>query len=121
MTLYMIELGVSDWSAALAWYRDVLGLPVALLDEPHVFALMGGQGGRMALLGENIGSLPGRHRLAFEVDDLGASHQRLRAAGVPVGEILEDAEGYRSFRLEGPEKTPIRIFAWSVRDRAPTL
>ena len=39
--LYMVELAVADWAAAVAWYRDVLELQVVLQDDARRFALMG--------------------------------------------------------------------------------
>ena len=114
MTLYMTEIVVSDWPETLAWYRDVLGLPVELLDESRRFALLGGDWGRFALVGKDGTQAVGRHRLMFRVKDLDVEHRRLAEAGSSPGEIVEDrAEGYRAFRIQGPDMTPIRIFAWT--------
>ncbi len=116
MQLFMTELAVADWSSAFAWYRDVLGLPVGLLDEPRRFALLGDDGGRLALIAREVDAALGRHRLVFLVSDLDAQRWRLAEAGVEVGEIVQDdREGYRAFGFVGPEGTPIRLFSWTGR------
>jgi catechol 2,3-dioxygenase-like lactoylglutathione lyase family enzyme len=100
--LSFVELAVADWPAAVAWYRDVLGLPVLLLDEAGRFALLGGDAGRVALkAGE---PLPGSVRLAFQVDDLRAELARLAAYGVfPEGPLKGSAEGYTRALLRDPD------------------
>ena len=37
--LYFVQLTVADWRAALAWYRDSLGLDVLLTNEADGFVL----------------------------------------------------------------------------------
>lgn len=116
MTLYMTELVVADWPAALAWYRDILGLPVEMVDEARQFALLGGGGGRLALKGGAVEATAGRHRLVFLVEDLESVRDRLGGSGVPAGEIAEDpVEPYRSLKAEDPEGTPITLFRWTRR------
>ncbi len=114
MTLYMTELDVADWPRALAWYRDVLGLPVALLDEGRQFALLGAESGRLALKGATRIGVRTHVRLVFHVEDLDDVRRRIHKAGIPASEIIEDdAEHYRSFQLVDPVGTPVRIFAWA--------
>lgn len=107
--LAFVELAVGDWPAAVAWYRDVLGLPVLLLDEAGRFALLGGAAGRLALkAGE---PQPGSVRLAFEVDDLRAELARLATAGVrPEGPVKASAEGYTRALLRDPEGYQVCLF-----------
>ncbi|MBV9126313.1 MAG: VOC family protein, partial [Planctomycetes bacterium] len=49
--LYMVELTVADWPAAVVWYRDVLGLKVQMLARTDQFALLNAGAGRLALKG----------------------------------------------------------------------
>lgn len=115
MDLYMTELAFVDFEAALAWFREALGLPLILLDERRRFALLGSDAGRLALKAAAPGAAPGpgSARLVFRVDDLGAARSRLIGAGVAAGEVVEDpVERYRAFRVAGPEGLSIRIFAW---------
>ena len=108
--LSFVELAVGDWPAAVAWYRDVLGLPVLLLDEAGRFALLGGDTGRVALkAGE---PQPGSVRLAFRVDDLDAELTRLAACGVtPDGPPKASAEGYTRALLRDPDGYHLCLFA----------
>src|SRR5581483_3685828 len=62
--LAFVELTVADWPAAVAWYRDVLGLEVVLRDDVNRFALLGTGPGRVALKAGP--SQPGGVLLAFE-------------------------------------------------------
>jgi catechol 2,3-dioxygenase-like lactoylglutathione lyase family enzyme len=111
----MIEIRVADWPRALAWYRDVLGLPVRLEDAPRRFALLDAGPGRVALKGDDTPA-PARDaaRLVFQVDDLDAERARLLALAVDVGPAIEHRdEGFREARLLDPDGTPITLFAWT--------
>ncbi len=111
--LYMVELTVRDLETALRWYRDVLGLTVALRDEAGRFALLESRGGRVALMvGEGAA---GSTRLVFEVDDLDGWLERLTGLGVTAeGPVKESAEGYRRAVLRGPEGQAVVLFAWGA-------
>jgi catechol 2,3-dioxygenase-like lactoylglutathione lyase family enzyme len=107
-----VELAVGDWPAAVAWYRDVLGLPLLLLDEAGRFALLGGDAGRVALKAGT--PQPGSVRLAFRVDDLDAELTRLAAYGVtPDGPPKASAERYTRALLRDPEGHQLCLFAFS--------
>ncbi len=113
MHLHMTEISARDWPAAVAWYRDVLGLPVLIRDDARRFAMLGGEGGRIALKeggaeGPGVGT-----RLVFQVEDLEDARDRLASAGVSATEVVVDShEHFRSFRLVGPDRISITIFAW---------
>ena len=112
MILYMTEVVVGDFNAALRWFRDVLVLPVELLDERRQFALLGTNQGRIGLTGCKPGAAPNLPRLTFLVEDLVGTRSRL--VETRPTEIFEDhVERYLSFRLEGPEGLQITVFAWS--------
>jgi catechol 2,3-dioxygenase-like lactoylglutathione lyase family enzyme len=70
------------------------------------------------LVAEDHPSIPARFRgrsvdgvtLAFLVDDAAQEERRLRAAGVPIAEPLEDMPwGQRRFHLVAPEGTRVEI------------
>lgn len=112
MHLYMTELRVSDWERSLYWYRDALGLTVEMLDERRKFALLGGEGSRIALK-QGDGGSP-NVRLSFLTDDLDAARIRLMGHGSSCSPIEEDpAEPFVSFRLVDPDGTPIQVFGWT--------
>lgn len=111
MDLFMVEVRVGDWPGAVSWYRDVLGLPVRLVDEAGRFALLGAGPGQVALKGSDDDRPRGALRLVFRVEDVEAERARLVALGVAVGDmIVDEAEGYREIRLEDPDGTPIGLF-----------
>lgn len=111
MDLFAAELVVSDWPAALAWYRDRLGLSVLLTDEPNRYALLSAGSCRLAL--KAGAPAAGSTKLVFHVDDLDAALARLAGRGVlPVGPVRESAEGYRAVTLADPDGHRLDVFAW---------
>jgi predicted enzyme related to lactoylglutathione lyase len=111
--LYLVELAVSDWPAAVAWYADALGLEVTLRDEANRFALLAAGQGRLALkAGEPA---PGSTRLTFEVDDLDAALARLARHGAAAdGPVKVSAEGYRRAHVRGPDGQRLCLFEWAA-------
>jgi catechol 2,3-dioxygenase-like lactoylglutathione lyase family enzyme len=111
MDLYLVELTVADWPAALAWYRDRLCLPVELLDEPNRYALLTAGSGRVALKAGTPS--PGTVKLAFRVADLDGELRRLAGVGItPQGPLRASIEGYRSARFADPDGHRIELFEW---------
>lgn len=108
MTLFMTELAVRDLAAAVAWYRDALGLTVALLDEAGGFALLETPGGRLALKAGD----PGRGvTLHFRVADLDAELARLAGCGVrPEVPPKVSAEGYREAFVRDADGYRVGLF-----------
>lgn len=104
MRLHFVELRVRDWTASVAWYRDVLGLEVLLEDAAGRFALLRAGEGRVALKAGEPGA---GVVLAFEVDALRPWLERLGAADVKVS-----AEGYRRARLSDPDGYAVVLFEW---------
>lgn len=82
MRLHMTEIAVADWPSAVAWYRDRLGLPLLMLDAPRRFALLGDDGGRLALKGAQTATVD--LRLTFSVSNLDATRERLAAMGEAI-------------------------------------
>lgn len=104
----MTELAVGDLAASVAWYRDRLGLRVALLDAANGFALLQGDaGGRLAL--KSGTPAPGGVTLHFEVADLAAELARLGSSGTPV---KESPEGYREAFIRDPDGYAVGLFEW---------
>ena len=111
MKLFMVEPTVSDLSASIAWYTEVVGLKLTLLDEANGFALLEGAAGRISL--KRGTPRPGGVRLHFEVDNLDAELTRLEAIGVrPVSPVKSSAEGYRRAVLHDPDGYEIALFEW---------
>jgi predicted enzyme related to lactoylglutathione lyase len=112
--LFLVELTVTDWPAALAWYRDRFGLTVSLVDAPNRYALLTGDGGRVAL---KAGSpMPGTTRLTFRVANLDTTLAMWSARGLtPAGPVQTSLEGYRRTWLLDPDGHRLDVFEWVDR------
>jgi predicted enzyme related to lactoylglutathione lyase len=79
---------VRDFARALAFYRDVLGLPLRFADEKFGFASFATTGAGFTIAKIDAAdpeqsALAGRHTgIAFGVDDLQKSYEAWRAKGV---------------------------------------
>jgi predicted enzyme related to lactoylglutathione lyase len=108
-SLAFVELAVGDWPASVAWYRDVFGLPLLLLDEPGRFALFQAGAGKIAL--KACEARLGGVLLAFEVADLPAELGRLAGLGVaPEGPVKSSPEGYRRAVVRDPDGYCLSLF-----------
>jgi predicted enzyme related to lactoylglutathione lyase len=111
-----VTVQVRDWDAAVAWYRDVLGLPVLALEEDDRFCMLAAGDGFLGIACDHPEYAGGEHenRLApsIQVDDLDAELARLRAAGVRVDDRIDgEGEGYRLARCWDPEGNRISLFS----------
>ena len=107
----MVEPTVSDLPRSIAWYSDVLGLKLTLMDEANGFALLEGEAGRISL--KRGAPNPGGMRQHFEVGDLDGELERIAAFGMgPVSAIKSSAEGYRRAVLHDPDGYEIALFEW---------
>jgi predicted enzyme related to lactoylglutathione lyase len=109
--LYLVELSVSDWPAAVAWYTGVLGLQLIHTDETNRFALLLAGPVRLALkAGTPAG---GCVLLAFEVPDIERAVQILAERGAqPEGPIKDSPEGYRRAIFRDPDGYRVSLFDW---------
>lgn len=113
MTLYMIELPVRDFAESVAWYRDVLGLVVSLLDEPKSFALLTTPTGERLALKQSDAVESGEVKVHFQVTNLDAELARLAVRGVvPHGDIRISSEGYRQATVHDPDGHALSLFEW---------
>lgn len=122
-----LALTVADYDAALAFYRDTLGLPLLeawsedgrvalldagratleLLDATHAAAVDTFEVGRR---------VAGPVRIALEVDDSTAVADALEAAGATrLGGPVETPWQHRNVRLEAPDGMQLTLF--TVLDR----
>ena len=124
-----VALTVPDFDAALAFYRDALGMPqleawesedgrvvildggratLELLDERHAAAVDAIEVGRR---------VAGKVRLALEVADSPAVADALEAAGgTPVGGPVDTPWRHRNVRLDAPDGSQLTLF--TVLDEA---
>ncbi len=113
----MVEPTVSELPRSIAWYSDVFGLELTLLDEANGFALLEGGAGRISL--KRGTPVIGGVRVHFEVRDLDEELARIAIFGVlPVSAIKSSAEGYRRAVLHDPDGYEIALFEW-VKPESP--
>ena len=108
----VVYLYVSDMDRSAGFYRDVLGMPLEGDGDWQEASI---DGVRFALhrTREGIGELSsGTIHVNLQVDDVDAAAERLRAAGVEVGEVMRDdwgaalevsdPDGYRLYLYQPP-------------------
>jgi lactoylglutathione lyase len=104
MKLTDVRLLVADVPRSVAFYRDVVGLPVGLETVEEVYAEIDAGDATLglyrwqlmqAVLGESasVGS-PGSAVLIFSVDDVDAEHERLTSAGLDAVTKPHDQEAW---------------------------
>jgi lactoylglutathione lyase len=89
----VVYLYVSDMERSAAFYRDLLGIPLEG-DDDWQEASLGGVRFALHRTHEGIGELSsGTVQVNLEVADVDAAAERLRAAGVEVGQAMRDDWG----------------------------
>jgi len=108
--------GATTWSEnldnLLPFYRDLLGLPVAV--QTPGFVVLGKLDAATLALGTHSGvhgknTDPARHMVALETDDVDAESKRLEAAGVSFVEKPTDYDRLRIATLRDPEGNLIQL------------
>jgi predicted enzyme related to lactoylglutathione lyase len=108
--------GATRWSEdlnnLLPFYRDLLGLPVAI--QAPGFAVLGRAGGPSLALGTHSevkgrNPDPARHMVGLETDDVDGEFSRLSAAGVEFVEKPTDYGQVRIATLKDPEGNLVQL------------
>lgn len=109
----VVYLYVRDMNRSLEFYRGLLGIPLEPDSEDPYWAeaaLEGGTRFAIHLAGERISpEVPGTIRVNFEVDDLAEAVEKLRNAGVTIGEIERESWGAMA-QLHDPDGYAIELF-----------
>lgn len=120
-SLYSVELRTTDWLRLVEWYRDVVGLRVAVRMTKAQYALLVGGEGRLTILGrpEDLElrqePVESRWSLGFETIDLEATRTRLTEAGIVCPPADERPEGYRELVIRDPDGNRVRFFEFPRR------
>jgi predicted enzyme related to lactoylglutathione lyase len=123
-SLYSVELRTTDWLRLVEWYRDVVGLRVAVRMTKAQYALLVGGEGRLTILGrpEDLElrqePVESRWSLGFETTDLEATRSRLTEAGITCPPADERPEGYRELVIRDPDGNRVRFFEFPKRTGA---
>ena len=101
-----------DFNNLLPFYRDLLGLPVAI--QIPGFAVLGDSGAPTLALGTHSevhgrNADPARHMVGLATDDVDADWKRLKAAGVEFVESPTDYGQLRIATLKDPEGNLVQL------------
>ena len=100
---------VADLDAARAFYRDVLGFTETFVDEDERWASLD-RGETEIALGEASAEPEGEGAVAtVDVEDVKAERERLAAAGVEVGTVLELTGAMRLLDVFDPDGNRIQL------------
>ena len=100
---------VADLDAARAFYRDVLGFTETFVDEDERWASLD-RGETEIALGEGSGEPEGEGAVAtVDVEDVKAERERLAAAGIEVGTVLELTGAMRLLDVFDPDGNRIQL------------
>jgi predicted enzyme related to lactoylglutathione lyase len=105
----------ADMSRAVAFYRDVLGLPLARRDGDD-WAEFDAGGSRFALHGASEGHpvRPGGATAVFEVEDLDSARRRLEGRGVRFHERGGEVPGFARFAsFSDPDGNTVQLIEYS--------
>jgi predicted enzyme related to lactoylglutathione lyase len=107
--LNVVYLYVSEMERSVRFYRDLLGVPLEG-DGDWQEASLGGTRFALHLAHDGVGPLSaGTIHVDLEVADLEAATERLRAAGVDVGETMRDDWGAAA-RVTDPDGYELYLF-----------
>ena len=122
MATVSVRYIVDDVDAAIAFYRDRLAFTEVMHPAP-AFAMLtrgdlrlllsapaGGPGGGAPMPDGTLPTPGGWNRFATEVDDLAATVEELRAAGVTFRNDIVDGVGGRQIIAEDPSGNPVELF-----------
>jgi len=102
------------WAESVAFYRDVLDLPV-VFENPLFVELRAAPGACIGLLDASRTRDPGVEPrgvlLSFRVADVEETRARLRDRGVRVGEAGDHPWGARLFELQDPDGRRVEFWA----------
>ena len=108
--LALVYLYVRDMPRSVAFYREVLGLPVVGDDHWAEAELPGGVRFALHAMHEGVASpSSGTIHVDFEVEDVDAAADAIRAAGIEVRETMRDEWG-AAVEIVDPDGYRIYLF-----------
>lgn len=119
--LDMAVIDVRDWSRAVTWYTEQLGLQVVYREDEHRWCdLSAPEGGALlALRGLDEVDIDVRNRCVLELrtENLSETVEELRARGVQflrdIGEeVRANGQWYRWTNVADPEGNVLRLYEW---------
>ncbi len=111
--IHHVSILVSDMERAVAWYRDVLGLPEVVRPSNFVTPVrwfeLGEQ--QVHLIPNDQPDVISPRHFAVHVDDCDAARETLRARGVEIRETVPIA-GAKRFFIADPDGNNIEVVQW---------
>lgn len=108
-SLSHLFMRVGDLGRSRDFYVDLLGLDVLM--EGGGYLRVGGRDGFHIGIEQGAASTGSAIEVVVRVDDVDAVAERLRAAGVEVGEPADQPWGARHAWLRDPDGTPLSIYS----------
>ncbi|UUO06540.1 VOC family protein [Blastopirellula sp. J2-11] len=110
--LFAVEIRTARFESMLDWYRDVLRLQVGVRQTAEGYALLCGEGFRIALLArDDATSGQAIVSLAIEVDNFDIWREYLNSKSIALI-AQESPEGFRELKLNDPDGNQVKLFAW---------
>lgn len=111
---------VSDMDAAVAFYRDTLGLPLVSQDYVARFDLDGVLIELVPLPPGTVVPGSGNARLCFSVANLQETLERMHNRGVPTGKIKEKKDGRMAF-FRDPDGNELCLWEYAATENAKQI
>lgn len=118
-----VHLLVEDWPMALAFYGELLGLPIEQQIDEEQWVSFDLAGGRLVVTGGGVASdrAKGADRNAFvpnlECEDIEQTVADLEGRGVPfIVPLSTNPDGYKLATLVDPEGNRMQLFEWGAPD-----
>ena len=114
MNLDHVWFFVSDMDRSIAFYRDALGLALAMRHGDEWAELEAG-GVRIGLHGSRDGASPHGGTVVFDVEDLELAKARLEERGVVFEEHLGEVPGYARYAsFEDPDGNSLQLIEYAT-------
>jgi catechol 2,3-dioxygenase-like lactoylglutathione lyase family enzyme len=115
MPEFRVAFIANDYDATVGFFTDVMGLQVLRsFEEGGKGTILLAADGQIEVFSPDVGwGAPGvvGAKLAWQVDDAAAEHERVVASGgVVTGELSMKPWGHRSFVVEGPDGWSITLY-----------
>ena len=117
--LILLVLEVEQLEASLRFYRDLLGIALVhdkdhggddrWISGDHAALSWGGGAFLHFALYQTKGSVTRNVQIGFPVDDLAATHARLKAAGVPISHEPRDEPWGKTARYRDPDGNSVSL------------
>lgn len=118
MELFAVEIRTAQWQPMVLWYAAALEMKVAVRSEDDGYALLTGQGWRVALLQLDADEARDRSAisLAIEVEDLEEAVGRVTPyLTEPADPVAHSDEGFLQWTIADPDGNRIKLFQFITR------